>query len=228
MKTATTKIISLSLLAAALSFSLSGCGSSVQSQELARNDAPEQVVPVESEQVEAGAVRAFYRSTAILEADQEARLVAEATGLVTEILVGEGDWVAKGAVLARLDTERAELEVSRNQANLNRLELAMKRQQELVKRGMASTETADQVQAEYEMTRAALALVDGSPSDEGFEAQFDEIRGDAYLAKGDLERAAQHYEQALNALETGTGNRGFLEIKLEASGGSLEEEGDAS
>lgn len=75
---------------------------------------------------------------------------------------------------------------------------------------------------------AALALVDGSPSDEGFEAQFNEIRGDAYLAKGDQERAAQHYEQALNALESGTGNRGFLEIKLEASGGSHEEEGDAS
>ena len=74
----------------------------------------------------------------------------------------------------------------------------------------------------------ALALVNGSPSDAGFEAQFDEIRGDAYLASGDQAMAAEHYERALNALETGTGNRAFLEIKLEATGGSNAEEGDAS
>lgn len=175
MKTAATKIVPLSLLAAALSFSLSGCGGSVQSQELARADAPEQVVPVESERVESGSVRAFYRGTAILEADREARLVAEATGLVTEILVEEGDWVAKGDVLARLDTERARLEVSRKQSNLDRLERAVKRQQELVKRGMASNETADQIQAEYEMTRAALALVDLSLEKANIRAPFDGV-----------------------------------------------------
>ena len=65
MKTANKKLISVSLLAAALSATLSACGGRVQSQELTRADAPEQVVPVESERVETGAVRAFYRSTAI-------------------------------------------------------------------------------------------------------------------------------------------------------------------
>jgi predicted negative regulator of RcsB-dependent stress response len=74
----------------------------------------------------------------------------------------------------------------------------------------------------------ALELIDGSPSDAGFESQFAEIKGDAYRLKGELDEAAKYYNAALDALETGTGNRSFLEIKLEASGGTLEAESEAS
>ena len=172
MKSANTNTISVLLLAAAFSFSLSGCGGNVQSEELSRADAPESVVPVEAERVETGSVRAFYRGTAILEAEQEAQLVAEADGLVIEILAEEGDLVARGDVLARLDTDRAVLEAARSQANLERLERALERQQELVKRGMASDEAADQIQAEYEMTKAALALVELSLEKASIRAPF--------------------------------------------------------
>jgi len=74
----------------------------------------------------------------------------------------------------------------------------------------------------------ALSLIDGAPSDAGFEAQFAEIRGDIYRLKGELSEAARYYSQALDALEVGTGNRSFLEIKLESSGGSTEEDGETS
>ncbi len=67
-------------------------------------------------------------------------------------------------------------------------------------------------------TDAALKLLDGAPSEAGFEAQFAEIRGDIYLAKGETERAAQSYQTALEQLEEGAGNRQFLIIKLEALG----------
>ena len=67
-------------------------------------------------------------------------------------------------------------------------------------------------------TDAAQELLDGAPSDVGFEAQFAEIRGDIYLAKGETEMAIQSYQESLDTLEEGVGNRELLRIKLEALG----------
>lgn len=77
-------------------------------------------------------------------------------------------------------------------------------------------------------TDEALALLDSVSSASGFDPVFAEIRGDIYRAKGDRETAADFYRQALEALEAGTGNRAFLEIKLEAVSTDISEEGDAS
>jgi len=62
----------------------------------------------------------------------------------------------------------------------------------------------------------ALKLLDESPSTIGFEALFAEIRGDIYLAKGETEMAINSYQEALDTLEDGVGNRQFLEIKIQA------------
>jgi predicted negative regulator of RcsB-dependent stress response len=70
---------------------------------------------------------------------------------------------------------------------------------------------------------AALALLDGAPSEVGFEAQFAEIRGDIHLAKGETELAIQSYRSSLEALEEGVGNRQVLVIKLEALGASADD-----
>jgi predicted negative regulator of RcsB-dependent stress response len=63
---------------------------------------------------------------------------------------------------------------------------------------------------------AASKLLDESPSTIGFEALFAEIRGDIYLAKGETEMAINSYQEALDTLEEGVGNRQFLEIKIQA------------
>jgi len=72
-------------------------------------------------------------------------------------------------------------------------------------------------------TAAALKLLDESPSTAGFEAQFAEIRGDIYQAKGETEMAVASYRTALEMLEAGIGNRELLEIKLQALGATLAE-----
>lgn len=75
---------------------------------------------------------------------------------------------------------------------------------------------------------AALALLEGAPSDVGFEAQFAEIRGDIHLAKGEPGLAVQSYQASLGLLEEGVGNRQLLIIKLEALGaGEKEVDADA-
>ena len=69
-------------------------------------------------------------------------------------------------------------------------------------------------------TAAALELLDGASSDVGFEALFDEIRGDIHLANGDTEKAIQSYQKSLAMLEDGIGNRQLLTIKIESLGAS--------
>ena len=68
---------------------------------------------------------------------------------------------------------------------------------------------------------AALKLLDGAPSTVGFEAQFAEIRGDIYLAKGETDLAVDSYQDSLEALDEGVGNRELLKIKLEALGATV-------
>jgi len=65
---------------------------------------------------------------------------------------------------------------------------------------------------------AALALLDGAPSVKGFEAQFAEIRGDIHLKKGETAEAVKSYQNALDELEQGVGNREYLLMKLAALG----------
>jgi predicted negative regulator of RcsB-dependent stress response len=69
---------------------------------------------------------------------------------------------------------------------------------------------------------AALALLDGAPSDEGFESQFAEIRGDIHLANGATEQAIESYRTSLELLDERVGNRRFLIMKLEALGADVD------
>jgi len=71
-------------------------------------------------------------------------------------------------------------------------------------------------------TAAALALLDGAPSETGFEAQFAEIRGDIHLANGATEQAIESYQTSLELLEDGAGNRQFLTMKVEALGADVD------
>jgi len=73
-------------------------------------------------------------------------------------------------------------------------------------------------------TATAKELLDGAPSETGFEAQFAEIRGDIHLANGETDQAIQSYQAALEALEEGVGNRELLKIKLEALGAPVSED----
>ena len=73
---------------------------------------------------------------------------------------------------------------------------------------------------------AAVKLLDGAPSDIGFEAQFAEIRGDIHQANGDTELAIQSYQASLDLLDEGVGNRGYLTVKIEALGAGLTPQAD--
>ena len=81
------RVISAWLLAmlAALSILLQGCmGSAVGSDAKSEAD-PDPAIPVEAATVSSGDVAAFYTGTATLEADEQATVVSQITGVVLPV-----------------------------------------------------------------------------------------------------------------------------------------------
>lgn len=68
----------------------------------------------------------------------------------------------------------------------------------------------------------ALALLDGVTGVDGYEASWDELRGDLLFQKGDNAAAFDAYQRAVNALPDGQ-TRPFLKMKLEDLSGPASE-----
>ena len=115
-------------------------------------------VPVSTAAVERGRLDAYYSSTATLTAVEEAVVVARTQGIVEAIFVEEGILVKKGQALAQLDTRRLSLEVNRTQTNLESLQRAFDRAEQLFKRNMISPDVHDQARFNLEREQATLAL----------------------------------------------------------------------
>ena len=115
-------------------------------------------IPVAVAQVTIGRVDAFYASSASLQAEEEASVVARTEGVVKELFVEEGDDVSLGAPLAQLDTRRLELEVARTRKNLESLERAYLRAKQLHEGKMISSDAYDQALFSFERERASLNL----------------------------------------------------------------------
>lgn len=129
--------------------------------------------------------------------------------------------------LASLHMAKARLEAGQVDLAVQLLEHAMNNAQPESMQVVARERLA-RVRFDQGDSDAALALLNSAPSDSGFIAQFAEIRGDISRMKGEFSEAARYYNEALGALEEGTGNRAFLEVKLEAVGQVVDEAGEAS
>ncbi|GAA6183717.1 MULTISPECIES: efflux RND transporter periplasmic adaptor subunit [Aliiglaciecola] len=142
------------------SFLLTACGQA----EANKNDQQEaeQVkvipIPVEVKNLERGNISSNYATTAVLEAKEEAFVVARASGIIDQILVEEGDYVEKGQVLAKLDPERYELNLLRAAADLQGIEKELAKVNKVYHKKLISDDTYDKLTAQYESAKATLAL----------------------------------------------------------------------
>ena len=130
--------------------------------------APPTEVRAERLRLEAS-MRVERRFTGQFEARQDTALAFEEAGTLAEVMVREGDAVAAGAVLARIDTrlleaERARLDAQR-QALLAQAELARRtneRQGELQARGHAAQARIDETSLRLAQLTAGLAEIDAA------------------------------------------------------------------
>jgi len=160
-----------------------------------RAEGPAAAVPADPEPMPVAAVTADRRDgytvteryTGRLEPARTVRPAAERSGLVVEMRVDEGDRVAAGQALARLDTRLLEAERDRLVAALERvgaeLELARitaDRQRRLEAQGHSSTQrydearlSVDSLTAERDSTAAALRAVEVDLDKSTIRAPFD-------------------------------------------------------
>lgn len=142
------------VLAVALAVALAaGCSNGKAKEK--DDGAADTTVPVEVQPLRRGAMVAIYSGTASIEAHEEAEVVAKVGGEVRQIFVEEGDNVAAGQVLARLDGDRLRLEVAQIEANLRKLERDYNRQLELSQKGLVAKGTAENAKFDLDALRAS-------------------------------------------------------------------------
>lgn len=149
-------LVTILMLSAALA--IQGCMSQANGNEEAQAAAEEPAIPVEAARVVNEDVAAIYAGTATLEADEQATVVSQITGVVLEIYAEEGDYVDAGQVLARVETDRYRLRVEQAGAALKRLETDFQRKKELFDRELVSADDFERVSAELQAQKAEYDL----------------------------------------------------------------------
>ncbi len=150
-----TSIAALLLAGATL---LTGCGAGEAGVAADREAAPATAVPVEVVLPERGDIYAHYVATATIASDRDAAVVARAGGEVVELLVEEGDSVAPGQVLARLDGARLRLEMLATRASLDQMRGEYERYVDLHRRGLVSASMFDGLKYDLEALEASYRL----------------------------------------------------------------------
>jgi len=137
---------------------MQGCMNNASGSEDAEEGKEQLSVPVEAATVSVEDMAAFYTGTATLEADEQAVVVSQITGVVLTIHAEEGDFVEAGQVLVEVETDRYSLEVKKSDAGLKRLETDYHRKRELFEKNLVSAEDFERVRAEYDAQKAAHDL----------------------------------------------------------------------
>jgi membrane fusion protein (multidrug efflux system) len=134
--------------------SCAGDNSGAKAEEAAADTS----VPVEVVPVSRRSISASYTGTATLEPESEAQVAAKVGGVLLKLLVEEGDQVAAGQVLAKLDDENPRLNVAKAQATLRKLENDYRRSSEMFERKLLSVEQNDKIRYDLETQRATYDL----------------------------------------------------------------------
>jgi len=112
--------------------------------------------PVELAQVGKGGISTFLTGTTTLEARSTATLVASRAGRVVELRAEEGQWVEKGAVLARLDDTEARLAVERAEVTAQMAQREADRGKQMRAQGYLSDKEMDDLDLKHRSTEVEL------------------------------------------------------------------------
>ncbi|MEE3305552.1 MAG: efflux RND transporter periplasmic adaptor subunit, partial [Pseudomonadota bacterium] len=147
----------------ALTLSMTACSDADAINDQANATEVEETVfaiPVETQTIVTGDITSTYDTTAILEAREEAFVVARASGIIEEIFVEEGDYVEKGQVLAQLDKRRYELNLSKALADLAGIESELEKVNKVYSKKLISDDTYDKLTSQFESAKASVRLAE--------------------------------------------------------------------
>lgn len=118
----------------------------------------EELPPVEVVELGRGPIESVLRFSTNLDAESEIQVFSQAARLVTALEVEEGDRVAKGQVLVRLQDEEQRSELARIESQLAKARREYQRQQSLFAQELISEQVMND--ATYEVEQLELALGD--------------------------------------------------------------------
>ena len=125
------------------------------SKDGADGDMKTEAIPVEVAMAGPRTMIARYTGTASLEARGESQVVAKTSGVALAVMAEEGQAVAAGQGLARLDPARATLQVAQTNAQVAKLEANYRRASQLAEQKMVSANDVDQLRFDLQNARAA-------------------------------------------------------------------------
>lgn len=131
-------------------------------------------------------------------------------------------------------TSLAALQMGKARLEVKQADLALKHYRFVVDKGqpkeirVIARERLARLLLDQGQADEALELIQGQTEIAGFEARYAETRGDIFLALGRKQEAIAAYQEALEALESGMGDRNTLELKIESLGAVKADEVSAS
>ncbi len=124
-------------------------------------------IAVSVRQSDARPVTLFFNAEGQALPDRDTEIRAEASGQITEIIAGMGDFVEEGAVIARLDSEEAEANLAQALQEVARTTRDLENAETLLERGVATVDRIEQarsalVQAQSQLTAAESAIANST------------------------------------------------------------------
>lgn len=110
--------------------------------------------PVVSIRPEIGNLQKTMTINGYLEAENRVEIVPMVSGVVTSVLVKEGQWVQTGDILASIDSQALQLNMEQVENAYRTAETAYERMKTLHEKDMASTQNLEQAESEYRRTRS--------------------------------------------------------------------------
>ncbi len=115
-------------------------------------------IPVAVTRVVSGSISSYYRATATLEAEKVAQILARVTGVVEEILVEEGDDVAAGDPLLKVDNDEYRYRLEQAASTTANLRSRYERMEKMMKEELATEEEFQSVRSELASAEANEGL----------------------------------------------------------------------
>ncbi len=161
------KSILFSILSwAALTAALVACSSRA---ELAKNEIPEDVVPVQATTLTKTSVQPAIHVSGQLTTDDETYLSFKTGGVIRDITVREGDAVRKGQLLARLNLTEIKAQVAQANLSFEKAQRDFQRTSRLYEDSVATLEQFQNAQTGLDVARQQLEAA-------RFNLKFSEIR----------------------------------------------------
>ena len=148
--------------------------------------------PVEVASVQSRTVRDQFHALGSIASDEQIEVVSELSAVVKELTFNEGQAVAQGAQLARLDDREIRADAERAEAQQEQAQSAYKRSEKLLEQSAISQQEMDDAKAALKVAQANAALASARLDKTRIRAPFAGLVGrrrvspGAYLREGEV------------------------------------------